>query len=474
MKPRHRDLTELSAREIASGVGSKKFSAREASAAAIERTKQFNSQLNAIVSFDPAAVLAEADAIDKRIAAGASLPLAGVPFTVKDSLWVAGRRATYGSKLFGDFIAPRDSWVVARMRSLGAVVLGTTNCSEFTWKLMTNNLVYGITRNPWDTRMTTGGSSGGAASATSARMGALALGTDAGGSIRRPAAHAGVVGMKPSLGVVPQPWGFPDPNFGISVTGCFARDVEDTALMLESIIDYVPVDPESVPLGQVKLVRAVRKAPPMALRVAWSPRLGQAFAVDHDVLEVFEGVIARLRAEGYSIENADPRWPEGLEQAPQLPIQQAGLAMLFGKHLDARRDDIDPDSVKMIEAGLQRSGVEIANALLTREKIHAALAEFFEQYDVLLCPTTPITTWPVDEAYPTHIEGKPALPRGHAVFTPLFNIAGAPACSVPAGLVKGLPVGMQVVGPRNEDARVLQFARLIEQVVDTRFEPTLS
>jgi aspartyl-tRNA(Asn)/glutamyl-tRNA(Gln) amidotransferase subunit A len=472
MKLADRDLTELTARDTAAAVKAGKVSAREVCDATLARIERLNPRINAIVDCDQAAARAEADAIDRRIAAGEVLPLGGVPFSVKDSLWVRGRRATYGSKLFADFIAPRDAWCVQRLRALGAVVVGITNCSEFTWKLMTNNLVYGITRNPWDTRMTTGGSSGGAASATAARFGPLALGTDAGGSVRRPAAHAGVVGMKPSVGLVPQPWGFPDPNFGISVVGQFARDVEDAALMLDALVGYEPADPTSLPIGgQLRLLRTVKKAPPMSLRIAWSPHLGRDFAVDTEVMAVCKSIVDKLGREGYSVEEADPQWPAGLEQAPQLPIQQSGLAHLFGKELATRRADLDPDSVQQIELGLKRTGVEVANALATRELIHAAHAQFFERFDVLLCPTTPITTWPVDQPYPTEIAGKPALPRGHAVFTPLFNIAGAPACSVPAGLVGGLPVGIQVVGARNDDARVLQFARLIELLVDTRFAP---
>jgi len=187
---------------------------------------------------------------------------------------------------------------VARLRSLGAVMVGITNCSEFACKGITTNLVYGTTRNPWDTDLTPGGSSGGAAAATAARFAPLALCTDAGGSVRRPAAHTGLVGLKPSMGVVPQPGGFPEPNLGISVTGVLARNVADAALAFEHLVGHHPGDPFSLPATLDSDMRAAR--------LAWSPRLGCGFAIDHDVLQAFEAAIVKLRGAGHAIAEADP------------------------------------------------------------------------------------------------------------------------------------------------------------------------
>jgi len=474
MKPAQRELTQLSAREISAGVRSRKFSAREIADATLARIERINPRLNAIVQSDPARVIVAADAVDRRIAAGESLPFAGVPLTVKDNLWAEGWRCTQGSNLYRDFIAPRDAWVVARMKALGAVVIGITNCSEFACKLVTRNLVYGATRNPWNADVAVGGSSGGAASAMAARLGALGLGTDAGGSVRRPAAHCGVVGMKPSAGLVPQPWGFPDPNCGVSVTGQFGRDVEDVAHMLEALVGYEPTDPWSIPTaGQAHMVRSVRKAPPFSLRIAWSRRLGRGFAVDADVMEAFAAIVDRLAREGYAIEEAHPDWPEGMDLAPNLPLQQSGLAHHYGAQASANPGALDPDLLGMIDAGRARSGTELARVLALREQIQVAVGAFFERFDLLLCPTAPVTAWPDAQPWPPQIEGRPAESRGHAAFTPLFNISGSPACSVPVALVRGLPIGLQVVGPRHEDARVLQFARLVEDLVEARFEPDL-
>lgn len=187
--------------------------------------------------------------------------------------------------------------------------------------------------------------------------------------------------------------------------------------------------------------------------------------------EAIEVAVRSLEADGYAIEIADPAWPAGTAEYPLLALQQAGLAALHGAELAARRADIDPDLVAQIELGLKTSGAEIARVLLKREEITRALGEFFQRYDLLLCPTAPVTAWPLWQLGPRDIGGRPAGPRGHAAFTPLFNYCGVPACSVPVGLVCGLLVGLQVAGPRFEDARVLQFAAHVERIVPWEFMP---
>ena len=477
------ELFDLAAREIAAGVRSGEFSALEACEVSLQRIERLNPRLNAVIGYDAEAARSEAAAVDRRIAAGEALALAGVPITIKDNLWVGGRRITQGSRLFADFVAPRDAWAVERLRAHGAVVVGITNCSEFACKGVSNNLAHGSTLNPWDLRLTPGGSSGGAASATAARFAPLALGTDAGGSTRRPAAHCGLVGMKPSAGLVPHPWGFAEPNFGLSVIGQFARDVEDAALMLECLVGHDTRDQystrfpgeagfrEAAALGESVAhgpAAAESRRPP---RIAWSAQLGCGFAIDADVRAALEAAVGALAAEGHAIEAADPQWPRGTAEYPLLALQQAGLAALYGSELSARRADIDPDLVAQIEAGMRVSGAEIARVLLLREAINFALGEFFERYDLLLCPTAPVTAWPVGQIGPPQIGGQPAGPRGHAAFTPLFNYCGVPACSVPVALVRGLPVGLQVVAPRYEDARVLRFAAQVQGQVNIRFAP---
>lgn len=456
-------LWRLSAREVARAVQARACSATEVAQSALERLAEVNPALNAVVFHDAGETLRQAQAVDRRLACGESLPLAGVPVTVKDNLWVEGWRVTQGSRLFRDFIAPQDAWAVARLRTLGAVIVGITNCSEFACKGVTSNRVYGSTRSPWDPRLTPGGSSGGAASATAAGIGALALATDAGGSTRRPAAHAGLVGMKPSFGVIPCGPGFEEPTFGLSVIGQMGRDVADVAWLWESLLGHDGADGGSqrgAPLESPRL----DEAPPRHLRLAWSPDLGCGHPIDGDVRAALTQRVQGLARDGYRITEAAPDWPAGLATAPLLALQHAGLAALHGAALDADADELDPDLAAQIRQGRDYGGVEIAEVLLMRERIYAACARFFERFDLLLCPTSPTVSWPVERLGPSEIGGLPAGPRGHAVFTPLFNFAQVPACSVPAGRARGLPVGLQVVGPRYADARVLAMAAHLERL----------
>ena len=458
-------LHNLSARELAARVSAGAPSAVEVARHFIERVERLNPALNAIVQFDARRVLDEAASVDRRIAAGESLPMAGVPVTVKDNLWVEGRRIAQGSLLFEDFIAPRDAWAVARLRERGAFVLGITNCSEFACKGVTTNLIYGATRHPLDPSLTPGGSSGGAVSALASGLGLLALGTDAGGSTRRPAAHCGLVGLKPSPGLIPHPWGFAEPNFGLSVIGLMARDVGDCAWLYDQLIAYDANDPAGVPIAVgLEAGPAIDAAPERDLRIAWSPRLGCDLAVDDDVQDALQRQVDALRADGWRIDDADPDWPEGTREYPLIVLQQAGLHALYGDRLADARDRIDPVLVAQIEGGASVTSADVARALRLKQRIVGSLAAFFGGYDLLLCPTTPVTAWPIDELGPATIGGKPAGPRGHAAFTPLFNYCGVPACSVPAGTVRGLPVGLQIVGPCFEDARVMAFAAQVERL----------
>ncbi|MGJ7581453.1 amidase [Variovorax sp. RHLX14] len=458
-------LHTLSARELAARVSAGAPSAVEVARHFIERVERLNPALNAIVQFDPRLVLEEAASVDRRIAAGESLPMAGVPITVKDNLWVEGRRITQGSLLFEDFIAPRDAWAVARLRERGAFVLGITNCSEFACKGVTTNLIYGATRHPLDHALTPGGSSGGAVSALASGLGLLALGTDAGGSTRRPAAHCGLVGLKPSPGLIPHPWGFAEPNFGLSVIGLMARDVGDCAWLYDQLIAYDANDPAGVPIAVgLEVGSAIDAAPERDLRIAWSPQLGCDLAIDDDVRAALQKQVDELRADGWNIVDADPDWPEGTREYPLIVLQQAGLHALYGDRLDTERDRIDPVLVAQVEGGAAVTPADVARALRLKQRIVGSLARFFDSYDLLLCPTTPVTAWPIDQLGPAVIGGKPAGPRGHAAFTPLFNYCGVPACSVPAGTVRGLPVGLQIVGPCFEDARVMAFAAQVERL----------
>ena len=454
--------TTTTARALSALVQARGVTAAAVAEHFITRVEALNPALNALVQFHPDQVRADAADVDWRLAAGAKLPLAGLPVTVKDNVWVAGYVQQQGSRLFDGFVAPRDAWVVGRLKALGAVVLGITNCSEFACKGNTVNLVYGATRHPHDPTLTPGGSSGGAAAALAAGLGLLAIATDAGGSVRRPAAHTGLVGLKPSPGLIPHPWGFAEPNYGLSVIGLLGRDVGDVAWLFDLLIAFDASDPSAPPLP-VGLGAGELQTPSRDLRIGWSPRLGCGFAVDNDVATTLQARVDTLRTQGWNIADADPVWPDGAREYPLIKLQHAGLHALYGHHLVADRHLIDPDLLAQIELGGSVTAADLAAALRMRERITRALAVYFDSFDLLLTPTAPVTAWPVDQLAPPLIEGQPASYRGHAAFTPLFNYAGVPALSVPAGLVRGLPVGMQVIAPRYEDARVLQFSAVLEE-----------
>lgn len=466
-------LWALSAHEVALGVRRGDFSAVEVAADVLDRIKQVNSRLNALVQLDEEWTLSQAHEVDVRNSQKKHLPLAGVPISIKDNIWVKGKTITQGSLLFKDFVAPEDAWSVMRLQELGAVLIGISNCSEFACKGVSNNLVYGQTRSPWNIDLTPGGSSGGAVSAVASGMGALALVTDAGGSTRRPAAHCGLVGMKPTFGLIPCGPGFDEPNFGLSVMGQVGRNVKDVGLMLSSLVQFSHRDWGSQAHDLASGEFQLDTPPPQTLRIAYSPDLGCEFAVDHDVQSKLAKIIDSLRLQGYNIKEASPQWPSGVREYPLLKLQQAGLASLYGKVFEQTPELLDQDIAAQIQLGLQHSAIDIASVMLLREHIYAAYAAFFQNFDILLCPTTPTVSWPVSMLGPSEIGGKPAGPRGHAVFTPLFNYCQAPACSVPAGLVRELPVGLQIVGRRYEDLRVLQMASWIQKTVGPFVGPSM-
>ncbi|SMF89264.1 aspartyl-tRNA(Asn)/glutamyl-tRNA(Gln) amidotransferase subunit A [Azospirillum oryzae] len=445
---------------VAEAVRGGRSSARAETLAALDRIAAGNPALNAFVTVDGNRALAEAETVDRRIAAGERLPLAGVPVAVKDTIWVAGRRVTQGSRLFADFHAPADAVAVERLRAAGAVILGMANSSEFACKGVTTNPLFGPTRHPQNPDLTPGGSSGGPAVAVAAGLVPLALGTDAGGSSRRPPAHVGAVGFKPSFGAIPYGPGFAEPFTGIAVMAPIAADVADAALMFEALCGPDPRDPDSVAIA------AMDGRPPDCLTVACSPRFGLDAPVDDAVRQAVDGAVEALERAGVRIVRRDPTWPDGVTETALMPLQHAGLAALYGEAF--RRDPalFDPDIAVQIERGLSLTGAEVAAAQLLGVEVARSLAGYFTGVDLLIGPTTPCVAWPLDRLGPETIGGQAVPPRAHAVFTPLFNHAKVPAISLPCGAGRdGLPVGLQLVAPRGLDHRLLRFAAFTETVL---------
>ena len=431
----------------------------------LERIARGNAAINAIVRHDPGWALQQARSIDSRLAAGETLPLAGVPVVVKDNIWVGGRNLSQGSRLFADFLAPCDAIAVERVTAAGAILIGIGNCPEFACKGQTNSPLHGPTRHPLDRALTPGGSSGGNAAALAAGFAALGLGTDGGGSGRRPPAHTGTVGFKPSFGAIPYGPGFPEPFWGIAVIAPMARSVADTSLLFDILAGPDPRDPDSTSID------AAKTQPAAALRIAYSPRLGLSVPVDDDVAQAIERAVAALRAAGWTISRADPEWPQGISEASIMPLQMAGLAALHGAAFLRTPEGFDPDIAAQIRRGIEITGAEVAAALEAAHAARRALARFFTGYDMLLTPTAPCVAWSIDRLGPSHIGGFEVPARGHAVFTPLFNHALTPAISIPCGTGRcGLPVGLQIASRRGADRGVLAVAAEVDAILARRGE----
>lgn len=469
------NLIDSSAIEIADIVSRRAASAREVATAMIAHVERVNPQINALINFDAQAVLDEADAVDRALTAGtAPLALPGTMFSVKDNLWIEGRRVSQGSRLFADFIAPQSALAVNRARASGGVVLSTSNCSEFACKGITTNRLYGATRNPWNLQRTTGGSSGGAAAAVAAGLGHFALCTDGGGSTRRPAAHTGVVGFKPSAGVIAHPVGFKEPVFGNSVVGLMARTVTDVAAAFDAVSGGDMRDPLCPPASQRVSLRESLRTPIKGLRMAFSARLGLDVPVDEDVLGAVEASSRQLADAGVHVEVVDPPWPAGTSEDALMPLQFGGLAALYGAEFRRDATQFDPDIAVQIERGLSLSAADMARALMHREAMFQALAGFFGAYDLVLSPTTPCVAWALSELGPRMIAGLPVTPRAHAAFTPAFNHIYGPACSVPIGLDRdGLPIGAHIASWRYRDADVLRAAAHLEACAPSCFRHPL-
>lgn len=456
------DPTDWDAPTIAAAVVGGQVDPVEVVDAFLANIRRANPAVNALVDHDEMAPRAEAASLRARIAAGEHLPLAGVPVVVKDSIWVAGRRITQGSPLFRNFRPTRDALSVERMRRAGAIVIGIGNMPEFGAKEVTDNRLYGRTVNPCDLTRTPGGSSGGCAAALAANMAPLALGGDGGGSSRRPPAHVGVVGFKPTPGVVADPWGFPGTLPGIACTSPMGRTVADVQALFEVITGLHPLDVLSIdplPRGSISME---------TLRIAYSPQLGLGLPIDADVLAATEAAVERLRQAGLHIDNVDPCWPRVTNEACILAIEDAGLADLFGVQWQADPAEFDPAIGMQIQRGLRRNAAEVARAHEFSLHIAAAIARFFTSWDLLLCPTTACVAWPADRLNPETVGGRLAAHRDHAAFTPLFNHARTPAISIPCGTgARGLPVGLQLIGPRLSDWRVLDCAAWAARVLKT-------
>ncbi len=449
-----------SASAIAQAVRARQLSAVDVVEAALARVERVNGTLNAVVTLNPGA-LDDARRIDARLAAGDDVGvLAGVPVGIKDITPVAGLRTTYGSPIYADHVPADDAVVVTRLRAAGAVVLGKTNTPEFAAGANTWNDVFGRTRNPWNHALSAGGSTGGGAAALAAGMIALADGTDLGGSLRLPAAFCGVVGLRPSPGLVPQhpvDWVWDT----LSVSGPMARNVEDVALMLQVLAGPSP----SAPLGPTtrgrNFVAAALGGLPAGLRVG--------YCEDIAGIGMDASIAATCTHAARSLASADL-----LVEELALDLSEFRNAFItlraewFVASMFDRLDHLDRFGVNVrgnTEAGLAIDGRALGAAHHARGRLWHRMREMFTRVDCLLTPTVAVPPFPVEQNYPEEVAGK-KMRTYVDWFAPTFllSLTGLPVASVPCGLdERGLPVGIQVVGRPNDEETVLAVAADIQR-----------
>jgi Asp-tRNA(Asn)/Glu-tRNA(Gln) amidotransferase A subunit family amidase len=425
---------------------------------ALARIEQHEPEVNAFTVVLAEDALAAARAVDRSDTSG--LPLAGVPVSVKDHIWMAGQPATNGSAALREFVPDEDAVPVARLRAAGAVIVGKTNNPEFCYRGFTDNAVWGLTRNPWALDRTPGGSSGGAGASVAYGATPVALGTDGGGSIRIPAAFCGIVGHKPTFGLVPKLPGFRGwPT--LSVDGPLTRTVRDAALVLSVMAGPAPADPMTWPAPTGPLA-APAPVDWTGLRIAASEDLGWA-PVEPVVRSAFRRAVDVLADAGARVEEAHPAAPYPTELWNDVAVPE-GFAS-EGPLLD--HPGIDPTSREIVEAGRAVTAQQYLDAQERRGAFTEVWETFLQGYDVLLAPSMPLPAFGTDVTGPTHIDGVPVDPffDDWCVLALPANLAGLPACAVPTGLSPdGLPVGMQIIGPRWSDARVLSVAAAYEQL----------
>ncbi|WP_198169704.1 amidase [Agromyces laixinhei] len=447
------DLADLPATDLVAAYRSKAVSPVEATEAAFDRIARFDAEVNAFCLIDEEEALRQARDSESRWNRGTPAgALDGVPTSIKDLLLTQGWPTLRGSRLSNpDQDWNEDAPSVARLREAGAVLIGKTTTPEFGWKGVTDNPLTGATTNAWNETRTSGGSSGGSASAVALGMGQLSVGTDGGGSVRIPAAFSGIVGMKPTYGAIPL---YPSSPFGtLAHAGPMTRTVEDAALMMDVLCGFDARDWSAL-RPPTESYRARLNDGIDGLRIGYSRDFGYA-EVDPDVAASVEQAARVLAGLGARIDEVDPGFddPRGAYHV----LWFAGAAKVLDGYDPERWSEVDPALLDVADAGRQMSAMDVLAANQVRADLGRRMGAFHETYDLLITPTVPIGAFEVAAETPA---GR-GLTRWTewTPFTYPFNLTQQPAISVPCGLTRdGMPIGLQLVGPRHSDALVLRAA----------------
>jgi amidase len=438
----------------------REISAVELIEACHDRIARLNPIINAVVTVNERAI-EDARALDVRMARGeAPGPLFGLPVGVKDVTPVAGLRTTYGSTLYRDHVPEQDALIVRRVREAGGVIIGKTNTPEFAAGGNTFNEVFGRTRNPWNPSRSAGGSTGGGAAGLATGMIAFAEGTDLGGSLRIPASFCGIVGLRPSPGLVPT-WPTDWPWDTLQVTGCMARTAQDVALILEAVSGPDPVAPLRTSSAN-GLVAAVEAGLRKGVRVAWCPDIA-GIGIDSAIERVCREAAFELQQAGAHVEEIEFDLSEGRDAFLAL----RGYWMLAHQftRLD-RLDEFGPNLGGNVRAGLETTTLQLGEAEQIRGRLWDRFREFFHRFDYLLTPCMAVPPFPVEQNYPETIAGRPMASYIDWVApTFVLSLTGLPVASVPCGLDDSdLPVGLQIVGRPAGEGAVLALAAAIQEM----------
>nr|WP_312863452.1 amidase [Spinactinospora alkalitolerans] len=450
---------DLPATELVAAYARRELSPVEATEAVLDRIERENPAINAFCLVKPDEARAAARAAQERWQRGEPVGrLDGVPASIKDIMLTRDWPTLRGSRTVDpEQRWPEDSPVVARLREHGAVFVGKTTTPELAWKGVTDSPLTGVTRNPWDLAKTPGGSSGGASAAVACGMAPLATGTDGGGSVRIPASFTGIFALKPTYGLVPH---YPASAFGtLAHSGPMTRTVADAALMLDVMCGADSRDWSALARPTESFTETLER-PMSGLRIAFSPTLGYVDDVAPQVAESVAAAVRVFEELGAHVEQADPGFADPVQDFHVLWFSGAAKAT---EHLTAeQRELLDPGLREVIEEGLTYSAQDYLTAMATRMALGGLMGRFHDTYDLLLTPTMPIPAFEAGcEAPPDSGQRRWTSWAG---FSYPFNMTQQPAASVPCGFTaEGLPVGLQIVGPRHADGLVLSAAHAFEQ-----------
>src|SRR5215468_8608090 len=413
--------------------------------------------LNAFTFLDRSGAAAAAEAATGRQKAGRRLgPLDGIPVAIKDNLFVAGLPAEWGSLMLKGFVPEHDDICVERLRAKGAIIIGKTTTPEFALSGRTENRVTGTTRNPWDSRLTPGGSSGGAVAAVAAGMVPLAIGTNAGGSTRIPASYTGLVGLRPSNGRVPRRYGFPPMALDFQAIGLITRTMRDLTLLFSAVAGPDVRDPISLATSQLR-----RQAKPR--RLGWFTSVGPDGA-SAEVVASHAEALRQLAQLGCIIEPCIAPFDIKELQAIWDTITAVGAARAAVRFAHVGKATPTRQIAELVDRGFAVAATSYVNALGRLQAFRAETSASWGDFDALVLPVNPVPAWPVETEHPTEIDGRPVMPGAQGMFCGWINALGYAGISVPGRpSTDGRPIGVQLVAPSSGDEVLFELARGLEQ-----------